>query len=175
MNTVTVDTNCINAKGMDQALNSLEDLERQGIVQLRKTDALDTDLVDDEGASAEKRRQKSARLPEDMGIWILGYSRLNHTRLAGEDDGPAVDRLSHLLFSESLSALAKKSRHRQVRDVMHLYTHIMHKRDYFVTRDHDFLDHADTIRKEYGTRVGTPGQCIASIQTMESQGVQLRE
>lgn len=167
MYTVTLDTNCINAKGRDEALNCLEDLERQGTIELRKTDALDIDLTDDKGANAEKRRRKSAKLPEDMGICILDYSRLDHTRLAGEADASAMDGLAQLLFRDSLRALAGNNRHRHVTDVMHLYTHIMHRRDYFVTRDHDFLDHAETIRKEYGTRVGTPEQCIAFIRTME--------
>jgi len=166
--TVTLDTNCLNARCKDEALNQLEDLDRQGIIELRKTDALDIDLINDEGANAEKRREKSAQLPEDMGICILDYSRLGHTRLAGEIDGFAIDRLAQLLFGDTIGAFGGENRHRQVTDVMHLHTHIMHRRDYFVTRDHHFLDHAETINQEYGTRVGTPEQCIDFIRTMES-------
>jgi len=164
MYTVTLDTNCINSKRKDDALNCLEDLERQGILELRKTDALDIDLMSDTGIDAERRCQRSATLPEDMGVFILDQSRLDHARLAGDTDGPNLNHVAILPFQRPLRLLGENGENQSVRDVMHLYTHIMHGRDYFVTRERAFLRKREDVLEEYGTRVGTPEECVEFIQ-----------
>ena len=84
--TITIDTNAINAKQRDEKLNFLEQYAQRGLVEIFKTDVLDTELLADRTNDAEKRRDKSSNLPEDIGVWALGHSRLGHMRLARKED-----------------------------------------------------------------------------------------
>lgn len=170
MFTITLDTNCLNARGRDQALKRLEELRNRGDIELRKTDALDTDLMTDTSSYSQTRREKSSTLAEDIGVCIIGYSRIGHTRFAGEDDGMVLDDLATILFQRALVALAANGEHQSVRDVMHVFTHIKHGRDYLVTRDGALLRRRDALLEKHGITVGSPEDCLEFIRDITPQG-----
>ena len=43
--TITIDSNCINAKGGDPILNKIKDLQKKGKVKIYKTDTMDTEFL----------------------------------------------------------------------------------------------------------------------------------
>jgi len=162
---ITVDTNCLNAEGKLGPMNDLEVYANRGQVSLFKTDVLDTELQQESpGPEAARRKEKSQSLPEDIGPLVIGHSRIGHTRLAGESTQAELDELTKLLLGRSFRQVARNGETRSVRDVMHLYTHIRHGRDYFVTKDRLFLEKQDAIREQYGTRVGSPAECLEFLE-----------
>jgi len=158
--TVTIDTNCINARSSLSAMTQLEQLHSEGRVQLVKTDVLDTELSGWGGRRGQRARTKSAPLREDIGVWVLGHSRLGHTRLASEGDAALYDEIATVIFDHPLKGLHK----RQVRDVMVLVTHIKFKRDILVTLDKDLLDKVELIRRQFAVTVLRPGECLERVE-----------
>jgi len=134
---ITIDTNCINAKQEIKELNQLEEFAEKGQVQIVKTDVLDTEFIKYEGKKGEKSKVKAAEIPEDIGIGVLAHSRLDHTKLASEEEAKQFNEIVELLFDKPLYKLTNHSR--LVRDAMHLHTHLIHQRDIFVSTDYTHI------------------------------------
>jgi type I restriction-modification system DNA methylase subunit len=164
--TITIDTNAINAKQENENLNLLEQYCQRGLVEIFKTDVLDTELLTDKTNYGEKRRHKASRLPEDIGVCVLDHSRLDHTRLAGEEDAKLQDEIIKVLFQKTRHHLTT----RQLRDAMHLHTHVMHQRDIFVTMDKYILGRKEELHKKFGINAGTPEECLQFIDGFLSEG-----
>jgi len=165
--TITIDTNAINAKQRDEKLNLLEQYSQRGLVEIFKTDVLDTELLTDKTNYAEKRRDKASMLPEDIGICVLNHSRLGHTRLAGDEDVKLQDEIIKVLFQKTRHQLTTQ----QLRDAMHLHTHLMHQRDFFVTTDKGHvLSKKEELHKKFGINAGTPEECLQFIEGFLSKG-----
>jgi type I restriction-modification system DNA methylase subunit len=163
---ITIDTNAINAKQKNENLNSLEQYSQSGLVKIFKTDVLDTELLTDKTNDAEKRRDKASNLPEDIGICVLDHSRLDHTRLAGEEDAKLQDEIIEVLFQKTRHQLTTQ----QLRDAMHLHTHLMHNRDFFVTMDKHILARKEELHKKFGISAGTPEECLQFIDGFLLEG-----
>jgi len=163
---VTIDTCVINAMRKIKELNLIEQYQRWGLVETVKTDALDTELLDDKTRSATTRRKKAATLPEDVGICVIGHSRLGHTLIAGKDDAELQDELIHVLFQKSRQQLTAQ----QLRDAMHLHTHLMHQRDFFVSTDKHILGRKEVLHKKFGINAGTPEECLRFVEEILPKG-----
>ena len=157
---ITIDTNCINARSSLPAMTRLEYLHSEGRVQIVKTDVLDTELSEWQGHRGERARRKPAQLHEDIGVWVLGHSRLGHTRLAGDDDVLLYEELEQEIFELPQKKLSR----RQVRDVMIIATHLKHGRDYLVTLDRGLIDRASRLREKFGITVLTPDECLSLVE-----------
>jgi hypothetical protein len=158
--TITIDTNCINARPSLPAMTHLERLHADGRIQIGKTDVLDTELSESKGAYGQAARRKSAKLVEDMGTLIIGHSRIGHARVGSDDDQALYDSIAGVIFGEPLRGLHR----RQVRDVMMLATHMKNKRDLLVTLDKDLLDRAEPIQRQFGVTVLTPDECLVRVE-----------
>jgi hypothetical protein len=159
--TITIDTNAINARRRDERLNLLEQYSRKGLVRVFKTDVLDTELLTDKTNHGPKRKDKASNLPEDIGVWVLGHSRLGHMRVARKEDAKVQDEIIEVLFQKTRQQLTT----RQLRDAMHLHTHLLHQRDFFVTTDRGhILSKKELLRKEFGINAGTPEECVQFIE-----------
>lgn len=164
--TVTIDTNAINAKQEDEKLNLLEQYSQKGLAKVFKTDVLDTELLTDKTKDEAKRKEKASTLPEDIGVCVLDHSRLGHTRLAGEEDAKLQDEIIKVLFQKTRHQLTTQ----QLRDVMHLHTHLLHQRDFFVTTDGHFLSRKEELHKKFGINAGTPEECLQFIEGFLPKG-----
>lgn len=177
--TLTLDTCVINARQCDDAMNELERLHASGRILLVKGDPMDTELQ----GHYSPGLLKSARYSEDIGALVLGYSRLDHTRLASSNP-PEVDEtlpVAEMSDVGRFRAVAEvlcpgrawENLAPHMMDVMHLATHAGHRRDVFVTNDGDFF-HAEpalqdrakqqTLRERFGLLVMTPDEALAYVR-----------
>lgn len=67
---ITLDTGCINAKGQDGDLNTLENWAKAGRVEFQRTDAMLKEL------KGPRRIQKASSLPRQPNLFTLGMSVL---------------------------------------------------------------------------------------------------
>lgn len=155
--TVTIDTNCINARSSLPAMNQLERLHRDGQLELVKSDVLDTELQRSRYESVAQA--KSAALGEDTGTLVIGHSRIGHARVGTDGDAVLYDDIATTLFGHPVRRLHK----RQVRDVMMIATHMKHRRDSLVTLDNDLLGKRTELQENFGVRVLSPDQCLAQV------------
>lgn len=151
MITLTLDTSCINAKGMNRELNQLEALQKKGLIQLVSTTSVEEEhLQEDKEPYRTQRLEKFSNYDEvDVGYWVLGYSRLGiSTKLGSEATQEEMKKMATILFpSCDWSTLTSN----QIRDVMVLHTHWTHKRDVFVTlNSKDFIGKKEMKKKRLG-------------------------
>ncbi len=89
---VTLDTNCFNLKP-NKSLDKLHLLAQEGKIEIFKTDVVDTEIIANLDITAEKvklRLGKSQSAAEDVGMLVLGNSRIGHAKI-GTDK--AIERL----------------------------------------------------------------------------------
>lgn len=124
---LTLDTGCVNAKGKNEALNTLERWAHDGLLELQRSDAM---LDEIEGKS---RITKAESIAEHPGLFTLDVSVLDGPDvLAGPDLGI---ELEELLFPTS-HPLTSSQEH----DVQHLRQHVLTGGDVFVTLNrNDFI------------------------------------
>ncbi len=67
---ITLDTGCVNAKGEDPDLNTLEGWQQEGKLLLQRADAMLSELL------GENRIAKAKSLGEHPELFALGISRL---------------------------------------------------------------------------------------------------
>lgn len=155
MVTITLDSNCINAKGKHAYMNKIKEAETKGKVKIFKTDTMDTEFL--KGKKYEIGLKKSAKYEEDIGILVFGHSRWGHAKFVDKNEVKKFDLIKDILFPN------KKLSENDLRDCMHLYTHIIYKRDFFITGDRDILDNTDKIKKEFNTAVLSPKDFVEKI------------
>ncbi|OGC24979.1 hypothetical protein A2247_03320 [candidate division WOR-1 bacterium RIFOXYA2_FULL_41_14] len=141
-------------------MNLLESWHCQGIVEMFKTDVMDTEFE-----CIDTFRNKSKKYREDVGIGVWGHSRWDHCLWGSENDGNEMDEIRGLLFPGQ-----KKLSDRQIRDAMHLHTHIKYKRDYFITSDNHFLSKSEEIKERYGAVVIKPEQLVEILRDKVDEG-----
>jgi len=117
---VTLDTGCINAKGLNSSLATLERWASQGLFELQRSDAMLEEI------SGARRVTKAKAMAPHPGLFILGSSILNGPDvLAGPD---LETELQELLFPT-----AHPMTKNQMFDVEHLRLHVRRGSDVFVT------------------------------------------
>jgi len=161
--TVTFDTSCIYSNEDEKAPRAIRELERihaEGRIQIVKTDVLDTEL----GEGNEQLKLKSEEYSEDFGVMVADLSRADHAVAGGSEIDYLLEQIRDTVF-RNLSQMSKKSQARAIRDAMHLATHRMYKRHFFVTRDQR---HIIYMRKELEEKFGivalTPEECLARLK-----------
>jgi hypothetical protein len=156
--TVTIDTCCINAKQESKALNKLEEWNRQGLIEIYRTEIMDEEL------KGEKRRKKADKLLEDKGARVWQYTDFHHRDFGGEDPKEyPFHELIDIVFPD-LDKLPSDRQDNKIRDVEHLSTHYQHHREYFVTIDKDFTRKRDELKERYSIIILTPEECVEEIQ-----------
>lgn len=165
--TITFDTSCIyphEDTSSPAAIRELEMMHVEGRIEIVKADVLDTEL----GERNERLREKSEKYPEDLGVAVYGHSRYGHAVYAGPEVDYPFEQIRDLLFP-SFAKMSKESQDRAVRDAMHLATHRMHKRDFFVTRDeHHMISHSKDLEEKFGIVVVTPDECVRRLRSVSN-------
>lgn len=156
---VTIDTNCINAKGRVQALNELEELERLGSITLTTTRVLLEELQEDLTAFGEARRLKARAMPSGTSGFVLGRSRLSGADVLGGPNAYGhVEQITQIIRPGCSWDDLDGNTHR---DVMHLAIHHANGWDLFVTMDKGILDHAEQLASDMGLFVVSPEEALA--------------
>lgn len=157
--TITIDTNCINTKQGMEHMNKMEKWHDQKLVEIMKTDVMDTEFSD----APSKFRRKSQKYKEDIGVGVFDHSRWGHAVFGGEGVNYPLEEMKKLLFPK-FETLGKKAKKRAIRDAMHLATHYMHKRDFFVTEDKNFIEKRDKLTQRFGVTILTPKECVEKLE-----------
>ena len=166
---VTIDTNSINTRQRDANLNNLEEWHLKGIIEIVKTDVMDTEFLKACPEPQEAFMNKSSRYQEDVGVGAYGHSRRHHA-VYGEASDPDYprDEMLRMLFPRFEYLTNEDEKSRAIRDAMHLATHHMHKRDFFVTNDKHFKSARDALRERFGVLILTPNECVSRLSKMLS-------
>lgn len=124
---ITLDTGCVNAKGRNTDLNTLEKWAAVGKLELQRSDAMLSELT------GQMRVAKAQLLEPHPGLFTLGQSVLGGSDvLAGPD---LSEELQQILFPTA-SPLTENQRF----DVEHLRLHVRTGGDVFVTLNpNDFI------------------------------------
>ena len=124
---ITLDTCCINAKGKNEPLNTLERWAHDGFLELQRSDAMLNEI------KGEARVAKAESMAEHPGQFVLDKSVLDGPDvLAGPE---LATELQELLFPTA-HPLTGNQKH----DVEHLRLHVLTGGDVFVTLDsNDFI------------------------------------
>jgi hypothetical protein len=159
---LTFDTSCIYSDDDEKAppeIRELETMHAEGKIEIVKTDVVDTEL----GEGNEPLKQKSEQYSEDLGVGVWGHSRWGHALWAGPDIDYPFEEIRETLFP-GFGHMSKESQDRAIRDSMHLATHRMNKRDFFVTRDErHIIRRKKELEEKFGISVLTPEECLARL------------
>jgi hypothetical protein len=152
---ITIDTNLINARQKLPEMNVLEDMHKRGSIEIVKTDAMDTEMLE----GYRKGLEKSQQYREIQGYGVFGHSRFDHSVYGSVEDGGLTQSIVMALFpGKSCSELSDND----IRDVMHIQAHVTHKGDYFITEDKIILAAADSLVR-LDVRVRTPKELLKEI------------
>jgi hypothetical protein len=160
---LTIDTNSINTRQADENLNLLEEWHKKGMVEIVKTDVMDTEFM----KASQRRRdlftKKSSQYQEDMGEAYYGDSRYGHA-LYGPLKNYPLETVKQILFP-NFNKLTEEGKERARRDAMHLATHYMYKRDFFITTDNHFLKNRDALKSKLSIVILRPDECVSRLRS----------
>ena len=162
---LTLDTNCINLRKIVPALNELERLAEQGIVQLAATPEMLLDLERDQSRYAEQRREKASLLHEQI------HNRPTKTKPTppGSSEKTLDDPVTRETVERGLRHWLQilfpsgPPNGKMVDDILHVLIHRAWKRDIFVTMDDDLLSRRDEL-KTLGVIVCKPDEALQRVR-----------
>ena len=134
-------------------------MHADGKIEIVRTDVMDTEL----GDRNKQLRLKSEKYPEDLGVMVWGHSRWGHAVWAGPEIDYPFEEIRDTVFPD-FSQMRKESQDRATRDAMHLATHRMYKRLFFVTRDdHHIIRMRKALQEKFGIIALTPDECLTRL------------
>ena len=157
---ITIDSNCINVNGNYKDMNKIEELEKKGIVEIHRTDTMVAEFL--YGGSKKgytKGLKKSKNYPEDIGVAVWDHSRYGHSKWGSKKDSKLFNEIKEILFPNT-----KELTDKQIKDSMHLRTHLHYGRDYFITDDKKhILSKKNDLRDNLNIIVCTPKEFCENI------------
>ena len=145
------------------ALNELERLDEQGIIQIAATPEMLVDLERDKSPHAEQRREKA---------------RLLHEQIHNESAKPIPPGASEKTLEDPITREKVKRgllrwlqilfpsgspNENMADDILHVLIHRVWKRDIFVTMDTDLLNRREELKK-IGVIVCTPEEALQRVR-----------
>lgn len=130
MDSIYIDTNCINARQNNDAINKLEELYDQERILIEKTDTLDTELQDGQGYP--QGQKKAMNYIESYGPAVVGHSRLGSSIVGSDEDDKRLGKMLEILWGKKVRSSYDNS---QIRDAMHISTAARYGGTYFVTNE----------------------------------------
>ncbi|MCK4522435.1 MAG: hypothetical protein KAU20_07720 [Nanoarchaeota archaeon] len=97
------------------------------------------------------RLKKSSELTEDNGVGLWGHFRWGHGKWGSKEDS-YVDEFKKILFKD-FDQMREDNQRRSLRDCIHLSTHLVYGRNFFITENNDFLRHKDLLKSSYDINV----------------------
>jgi hypothetical protein len=156
-----------------EAAESLRTFNREGWINLGRTDTVDTELADvKDPVKRAELLEESGTYVESFGPAVFDHSRLDHAVFAGEEDTDRIDAVYAILFpgSDRRDSSTGRAR-RKLRDAMHIATAIRYGGTLFVTRDlEDLVSKSDAIAAAFnGFRIMTPERALAFVQRVKAR------
>lgn len=152
---ITLDTGCINAKGRDPDLNTLEQWAAAGHLELQRSDVMLTEL------KGKARIAKARSLDPHPGLFNLDSSVLGDSHvLAGPD---LSQELQQILFPTANPLTTN-----QQSDVKHLQLHVRTGGDIFVTLNpNDFITYGrQEMLASVGIWVLSPNDIVSLLRQL---------
>ncbi|MBI4380084.1 MAG: hypothetical protein HY574_02655 [candidate division NC10 bacterium] len=163
---VTIDTNCINARRCISALNALEVLAKQGVVEITSTRILAEELARDKTQLGSSRRTKASQLRSGTSGFVMRRSTLRGGDALGAPNAYVyLDRIARLIRPDlEWHELDENTQ----RDIMHLAIHRAHNWDLFVTMDKLILLQSKMLLSDLGLRVMSPEDALKTVNEIKS-------
>ena len=152
---VTIDTCCLNVKKKIHALNVLKSWEKQGHIEIQRSDALLKEL------RGQERIEKAQQIPGHPALTTFPIALGGGAVLAGADLG---EELKQVLFPTTKDLTDK-----QRMDVRHLQQHVRTGAHTFVTiNTRDFIDggKAEELCSKFGVWVFTPDDIVTLLREL---------
>ena len=169
---LTIDTNLIDLDRGGPEMARLRELDEDGWIQLMRTDAMDTEISK---ASEPKRSdllELSAPYQEQLGVLVLGHSRLGSAMPGGPDDQAMWDKVWEVIHPGKDRATARED---HVKDAMHVWTSMRYGSTGLVTLDGTgpkpgLLDSAEAVKAAFnGFPIWTPAQALAYVERRKAR------
>lgn len=150
----------------------LRALDRDGWIDLARTDTVDTELG---GATDETRRAallaETNGYVESMGPMVWDHSRRGHAVWANDDDSERLDRVHSILFPNTDRHARTGWAKRKLRDAMHVATAIRYGANAFITRDEqDLVSKSDEIAAAFdGFQIMPPEMAQAFVRRRKNR------
>jgi len=155
--TLTIDANCINAKGNYKVMNKIEELAEKGKVKIFVTSTMETEFK--KGKGYQKGSEKLENYNMDIEIAVWGHSRFGASKFGAEKDSKLFNKIKEILYPGE-----RELNDNQIKDSMYLQTHINYKRDYFLTDDKEhILSKKDELKNKLNITVCTPQEFYEKI------------
>lgn len=166
-----IDTHILD--GTDDATCRLWELHNDGWIQLCRSDAMDTELL--ERADEAHRTlllERSAELVEVRGVGVVGHSRLDHMVLGSDQEAADWDDLWQVMWPGADRASTSRRTQTRIRDAMHVWTAARYAYSAFITWDGSgsrpgVLTRADAIQDRFGLWVATPDDVVAFLDRLK--------
>jgi len=160
---LTLNTCVINTRRRIEAMNRLEKWHEQGIIEIQKTSAMDTEFK-----GWKPGLKKSKEYEEKPEIMRWDVSRWDHAVWGGEDLEDHFEEILKVLFpqhkNKSASEVLEKHK-KDYYDSLHLATHKLYGNAIFVTTNtKHILRHKDQLKTDFGILVLTPEECCCFLE-----------
>lgn len=142
--TLALDSNALDDPHAASA--GLRRLRDSGWLSLQRSDAMETEQADANPDTIQRLDPLRRQLPETMGPWVLGYSRIGHMVIGSEAEGGR-----HAALVALLQGQRTKPRPQDVFDAMHVHNASRYGARALITRDDRVLKKAEEARAILGS------------------------
>lgn len=158
---LTLDNCVINTRKRCEAMNQLEKWHEQGLIEIQKTSAMDTEFRD-----WKPGLRKSKEYKEKLEIKRWGVSRWGHAVWGGKGLEDHWEEIFRLLFPQHKPVSEVWEKHkRDCYDALHLATHKLYSNDIFVTTNiKHILKNKDRLKTDFNIVVMTPEECCSYLK-----------
>jgi hypothetical protein len=157
-----LDTNVIDdvERFPDSPMPRLRELDREGWIHLAVSDLVGTETMTAPEDEAERLFDATSDLPEYIGPWTIGHSRIGFMRIASEED---ADRLTAVFAAIFPGKVFGENTHDD-RDAMHVARAMREGMHGFITRDKKLLKADVRVRGlKRGFRIYDPDGALALV------------
>lgn len=143
------------------AILELERLRKQFIVEIVKTDVVDSELSEERNSRVGEEFDITLSYVELNGIFYLDESRLGHAVLGTEHEDGEVRAIARILKPK-----AETYGSNDFRDARHLATARKYGCLAFVTTDKNIIKRADELLEAFQLRVLTPEEALQLVKEL---------
>jgi len=161
---VTIDSSCFAANPAIQKfpdeIKLLTEWNNKGWIDLIKSDVLEKETDDIQNLIGKKNlKELTKSLATDYGINLYGHS---HSNWGFQDGESRFNEIYKMIFPGIAMQDGVKTKNR-VRDALHLDTHSINNRDYFVNNDVHYLSKREIIKNKFNIEIVDPKECVEII------------
>jgi len=162
---ITMESSCFAASQKRQKfkdeIKELMDLNDKGWIDLIKPDVLEKETDDILGRGKTSLRDKTKTLATDYGIGLWGHT---HSKWIVDGRKSKLIKIYNALWGKPLWQKGGQEKNK-IRDAMHLDTHLINERDFFITNEEKhFLNKKGILKKKFNVEILNPKECLEKIK-----------